>query len=73
MVKWPKNNGNDDDNDNEVVIVIFFGNVDVDHVQTLEKISVEFTNSHLWSIIMPYLAIYLSHQHMLSQNCLSSP
>ena len=49
MVKWRKNNDNDDeklknDNDNDD--------------QMLEKISVDFTNGHSWSIITPYLELH---------------
>ena len=55
MVKWWKNNDNNDDN--VVVIIILLENLNVDHVQTLEKISVDFTNGHSWSIITPYIGI----------------
>ena len=35
----------------------YVGNDDDDDDQTLEKISVDFTEGHLWSIIMPYLGV----------------
>ena len=37
--------------------MIKWPNDNYNHEQTLEKIYVEFTNGHLWSIITPFLAV----------------
>ena len=61
MEKWWKNN----DNDDKKSLV----NYDDDD-QTLEKISIDFTKGHLWSIITPYLERYDKLHSVLVDNCL---
>ena len=50
------------------LVNIYFFNVDHDHVQTLGDFSIGIANSHLWSLITPYLdpVIFLFCSEQLS-------
>ena len=51
-------NGQGHSNEMLLVVMIHFGNVDVDHVQTLGNIFNGIDNHSSWSLITPYLGLH---------------